>query len=145
MTYMNINLGNATIEVGNVTFSPGMMRTRASTEAQHLFMANAFDLGYRRYEWKCDHLNARSRVTAERLGFAYEGIFRQHMVYKGRTRDTAWYSVTDKEWPELDRAFKAWLDPSNFDQHGQQRRGLQDIRTRGEAIAATPGGAASKH
>jgi RimJ/RimL family protein N-acetyltransferase len=100
-----------------------------STEAQFLLMTYVFDeLGYRRYEWKCDSLNAPSRKTAERLGFTFEGIFRQAIVYKGRNRDTAWYSIIDKEWPKLKRAFQTWLSAQNFDEHGQQRKSLIDVR-----------------
>jgi RimJ/RimL family protein N-acetyltransferase len=95
----------------------------------YLMMKTAFGLGYRRYEWKCDALNAGSRRAAERLGFRFEGIFRQAIVYKGRSRDTAWYSVTDKEWPALEAAFRAWLDPANFDAGGRQRRALVELRT----------------
>jgi RimJ/RimL family protein N-acetyltransferase len=105
-----------------------MQRTAVATEAMYLMMKTAFDLGYRRYEWKCDSLNAGSRRAAERLGFRFEGIFRQAIVYKGRSRDTAWYSVVDKEWPALDAAFRAWLDPANFDPAGRQRRALTELR-----------------
>ena len=100
----------------------------AATEAMFLMMGNAFALGYRRYEWKCDALNARSRRAAERLGFTFEGIFRQAIVYKGRNRDTAWYSVIDREWPALDAAFRAWLDPANFAADGGQRHALESLR-----------------
>lgn len=94
----------------------------------YLMMRHAFDLGYRRYEWKCDSLNAKSRRAAERLGFAFEGVFRQAMIYKGRSRDTAWYSVIDSEWPLLREAFERWLDRDNFDASGVQRARLEDIR-----------------
>jgi L-amino acid N-acyltransferase YncA len=90
----------------------------------HLMMKRAFDLGYRRYEWKCNALNAPSRAAAQRLGFSYEGVFRQARVDKGRNRDTAWYAMVDKEWPQIDNAFRRWLDPSNFDQEGRQRVSL---------------------
>jgi len=93
----------------------------------YLMMNRAFELGYRRYEWKCDALNAASRAAAQRLGFSYEGIFRQARVSKGRNRDTAWYACIDREWPALDRAFSAWLDPSNFDANGRQRTRLSDL------------------
>lgn len=117
------------VEVGNVMFSPLLKQTPSSTEAQFLLMAYVFDdLAYRRYEWKCDSLNAPSRKAAERLGFTFEGIFRQAVVYKGRSRDTAWYSVVDHEWPVLKRMFEAWLSPENFDARGKQRRPLQDMR-----------------
>jgi len=92
-------------------------------------MKHAFELGYRRYEWKCDALNANSRKAALRLGFTFEGIFRQATVYKGRNRDTAWYSVIDREWPQLEKAFVRWLDPANFDEHGRQRKRLQELRS----------------
>jgi RimJ/RimL family protein N-acetyltransferase len=122
------------VEVGSVMFSPLMMRRPISTEAQFLAMRYAFeDLGYRRYEWKCDSLNAPSRRTAERLGFTFEGVFRQAVVYKGRNRDTAWYSVTDTEWPAARHAFEAWLSPGNFDDRGSQRRTLAELRTAASA------------
>jgi RimJ/RimL family protein N-acetyltransferase len=119
------------IEVGFVTFSPLLKRTPISTEAQFLLMAYAFDeLGYRRYEWKCDSLNGPSRAAAERLGFTFEGIFRQVVVYRGRNRDTAWFSILDKEWPALKQAFVAWLSPENFDEQGQQHASLSELRKR---------------
>jgi RimJ/RimL family protein N-acetyltransferase len=127
-SYLRIDLSNGTVEVGHLQFSPRLQRTAAATEAMYLMMKTAFDLGYRRYEWKCDALNAGSRRAAERLGFRFEGVFRQAIVYKGRSRDTAWYSVTDKEWPVLEAAFRAWLDPGNFDADGRQRRSLVDLR-----------------
>ena len=103
--------------------------TTAATEAIYLLVRNAFDeLGYRRLEWKCDALNARSRRAAERLGFTFEGIFRQHMIVKGRNRDSAWFSLLDGEWPAARAAFEAWLDPANFDADGAQRRRLRDLR-----------------
>jgi RimJ/RimL family protein N-acetyltransferase len=105
-----------------------MQRTPVATEAMYLMMRNAFALGYRRYEWKCDALNAASRRAAERLGFNFEGVFRQAIVYKGRNRDTAWFSVIDPEWPALDTAFRAWLDPANFDAAGRQQHSLGEIR-----------------
>jgi RimJ/RimL family protein N-acetyltransferase len=128
-SYLRIDLSNGTVEVGHLQFSPLMQRTAVATEAMYLMMKTAFGLGYRRYEWKCDALNAGSRRAAERLGFRFEGIFRQAIVYKGRSRDTAWYSVTDKEWPALEAAFRAWLDPANFDAGGRQRRALVELRT----------------
>lgn len=113
------------IEVGYVIFSPALQRTRASTEAQYLLMRYVFDdLGYRRYEWKCDSLNVPSRRSAERLGFAFEGTFRQAVVTKGRNRDTSWYSIIDREWPGIRAAFESWLDPGNFDAEGGQLTAL---------------------
>ncbi|WP_349829585.1 GNAT family N-acetyltransferase [Brevibacterium litoralis] len=118
--------GNGVVEVGWVTYSPLLRRTRASTEAQYLLMCHVFDdLGYRRYEWKCDALNAPSRAAAARLGFTYEGTFRQAVVYKGRSRDTAWFSLLDHEWPQVRAGFEAWLDPTNFDAEGAQRTPLE--------------------
>ena len=128
-SYLRIDPSNGTVEVGHLQFSPLMQRTALATEAMYLMMKGAFDFGYRRYEWKCDALNAGSRRAAERLGFRFEGIFRQAIVYKGRSRDTAWYSVIDKEWPALEAAFGAWLDPANFDAGGRQRRSLVELRT----------------
>jgi hypothetical protein len=93
----------------------------------YLMMKRAFDLGYRRYEWKCDALNGPSRAAAQRLGFSFEGIFRQATLYKGRNRDTAWYAAIDREWPDLDAALRQWLDPANFDASGQQRVRLADL------------------
>ncbi|GAA4505625.1 GNAT family N-acetyltransferase [Brevibacterium yomogidense] len=120
---------NGVIEVGNVVLSRGMQRTPMSTEAQFLLMRYVFDdLGYRRYEWKCDSLNVPSCRTAERLGFTYEGTFRQAVVYKGRNRDTAWYAIVDSEWPRLRAAFEAWLSPANFTADGRQIDPLQARR-----------------
>ena len=123
-SYLRIEPAHGSIEVGHLAFSPRLQRTRAATEAMYLMMRQAFELGYRRYEWKCDALNAPSRRAAERLGFLYEGTFRQATVYKGRNRDTAWYSVIDAEWPARAAAFEAWLDPANFDAAGRQRQPL---------------------
>ena len=123
--YLRIEPAVGVIEVGHVAYSPLLQRTPAATEAMYLLMRRVFDeLGYRRYEWKCDALNAPSRAAAERLGFAFEGIFRQATLYKGRNRDTAWYSVIDREWPERRAAFEVWLDPANFDDQGRQRAAL---------------------
>ena len=126
-SYLRINPASGSIEVGHVNFSPLLQRTRAATEAMYLMMKRVFEAGYRRYEWKCDALNARSRAAARRLGFSYEGIFRQATVYKGRNRDTAWYAVIDKEWPELESAFTRWLDASNFDRENRQQLSLTDL------------------
>jgi len=113
--------------VGHINYSPLLQRKPAATETMYLMMKRAFELGYRRYEWKCDALNAPSRAAAQRLGFSFEGVFRQATVYKGRSRDTAWYATIDSEWPELERAFLRWLDPANFDPQGNQRLRLSDL------------------
>jgi RimJ/RimL family protein N-acetyltransferase len=126
--YMRIEPTHGVMEVGHLAYSPLMQRSPVATEAMYLMMRNAFGLGYRRYEWKCDALNAASRRAAERLGFTFEGVFRQAIVYKGRNRDSAWYSIIDREWPALDAAFRAWLDPANFDGDGRQRRSLAGFR-----------------
>lgn len=126
---MRIDPAHGVIEIGGITYSPRLQRTRAGTEAMYLLMRYAFDeLGYRRYEWKCDNLNAPSMVAAKRYGFVYEGIFRQAVVYKGRNRDTAWFSITDKEWPRVRAGFEAWLDPANFDGGNAQKRSLVECR-----------------
>ena len=122
---MRIEPIHGVIEVGAITFSPRLKRTRAATEAMYLLMRHVFDqLGYRRYEWKCDSLNAASRAAAGRYGFTFEGIFRRAIVYKGRSRDTAWFSIVAEEWPRIRAAFETWLHPDNFDDAGQQRRRL---------------------
>jgi RimJ/RimL family protein N-acetyltransferase len=127
-TFMRVDRANGVIEVGNINYSPLLQRTPAATEAMFLMMARVFDeLGYRRYEWKCDSLNAPSRAAALRLGFQFEGIFRQAVIYKGRNRDTAWFSMIDGEWPALKRAYEQWLAPGNFDAEGRQRRKLTDL------------------
>ena len=125
--YMRIAPASGAIEVGHVHFSPLLQRGRGATEAMYLMMRRAFGLGYRRYEWKCDALNAASRAAAARLGFSFEGVFRQATVYKGRNRDTAWYAAIDADWPALARAFDTWLDPANFDEAGRQRQRLSDL------------------
>ena len=128
-TYLRIAPMSGTIEVGFIHFAPRLQRTPAATEAMYLMMARVFDaLGYRRYEWKCDALNGPSRRAAERLGFQFEGIFRQATHYKGRNRDTAWFAVIDKDWPRLKAAFENWLAPENFDEAGQQIRRLEEFR-----------------
>lgn len=128
LALMRIDRANGVIEVGSVAYSPRVKRTPAGTEAQFLLMRRAFDeLGYRRYEWKCDSLNAASRAAALRYGFQFEGIFRQAVVYKGRSRDTAWFSILDSEWPAIKRGFEQWLDPRNFDAAGVQRRKLAEL------------------
>ncbi len=130
-SYMRIAPEAGSIEVGTIAYSPLLQRTSLATEAMFLMMAHAFEtLGYRRYEWKCDSLNAASRKAADRYGFSFEGIFRQALVYKGRNRDTAWFSILDREWPAIKEAFVAWLDPENFDLNGQQRQRLADLMSK---------------
>ena len=129
LALMRIDPKNRVIEVGWVNYSPALQRTRMATEAQYLLAKYVFEtLQYRRYEWKCDSLNAPSRRAAERLGFVYEGTFRQAVVYKGRSRDTAWFAMLDKEWEGNKRAFEQWLSPENFDSQGRQRQSLHTIR-----------------
>ena len=126
-SYLRIDPAAGAIEVGHINYSPRLQRTVASTEAMYLMMKRVFELGYRRYEWKCNALNGPSRAAAQRLGFSYEGVFRQARVDKGRNRDTAWYAAIDRECPALDAAFQRWLDPANFDQHGRQRMSLSTL------------------
>lgn len=126
-SYLRIDPAAGAIEVGHINFSPLAQRTSVATDAMFLMMQHAFALGYRRYEWKCDALNAPSRAAAERLGFTYEGLFRQATIYKGRSRDTAWYSIIDREFPALERAYLAWLAPANRTADGRQRRRLADL------------------
>ena len=124
-SFMRIEPAHGVIEVGNIMLSPSLQRTTAATEAMYLMASHVFDhLGYRRYEWKCNALNLPSRRAAQRLGFTFEGIFRQHMVIKGRSRDSAWFSMLDSEWPARKHAFEAWLAPANFDESGKQRKAL---------------------
>ena len=125
--HMRIDPNAGTIEVGNLAYSPLLQHTPVATEAMFLLMQKAFDLGYRRYEWKCNSLNAPSRAAAQRLGFTYEGLFRQHMVHKGHNRDTAWFSILDGEWPALKAAYARWLAPENFDAQGKQKTRLSDL------------------
>ncbi|ACR70261.2 N-acetyltransferase [Edwardsiella ictaluri] len=127
---MAINPANGTLEIGHVSWSPRMQRTTLGTEAIWLLLREAFTCGYRRVEWKCDSLNTASHQAAERIGFTFEGRFRQHMVRKGRSRDTDWLSVIDREWPGVDAALQAWLSESNFDEMGRQRRTLKQCRER---------------
>ena len=123
--FLRIEPAVGVIEVGHIAYAPALQRTPAATETMYLLMRRVFDeLGYRRYEWKCDALNAPSRAAAARLGFTFEGVFRQATLYKGRNRDTAWYSIIDREWPQRKAAFEAWLDPANFDERGRQRTPL---------------------
>ncbi len=126
-SYLRITPAYGSIEVGHLSFSPKLQKTPAATEAMVLMMASAFELGYRRYEWKCNALNAASRAAAQRLGLSFEGVFRQHMVVKGRNRDTAWFAATDSQWPELRAAFDIWLSPDNFDESGLQRTRLSTL------------------
>ena len=129
-SYLNINLAAGSIEVGGIAYAPALQRRAAGTEAMYLMMRRVFDeLGYRRYEWKCNSLNAPSRAAAERYGFRYEGLFRQADVVKGRNRDTAWFSILDGEWPEVKAAFERWLAPDNFDAAGRQKQSLAARRS----------------
>jgi len=128
-SYLRIDPAPGVIEVGHINYAPALQDTPAATEAMFLMMRRVFDeLGYRRYEWKCDALNAPSRAAALRLGFQYEGLFRQATVYKGRNRDTAWFSIIDRDWLPLRAAFERWLDPANFDAAGRQRASLASLR-----------------
>ena len=129
-TLMEIRPANRVIEVGGIFYSKALRHTPLATEAQYLLMCYAFEeLRYRRYEWKCDSLNAPSRRAAARFGFTFEGIFRQHMIVKNRNRDTAWFSITDTEWPRVKQAFERWLAPENFDAEGRQKQKLHARRT----------------
>lgn len=126
---MRIEPVHGVIEIGSIYWGPLVARRPGATEAQYLFARYVFEeLGYRRYEWKCDNLNEKSKRAAQRFGFAFEGVFRQHMVVKGKNRDTAWYSIVDGEWPALRKAYETWLDPANFDAEGRQRKRLEDCR-----------------
>ena len=127
VSYLRIDPKHGTIEVGNINFSPLLKQTTAATEAIILMITNAFELGYRRFEWKCDALNKPSRIAAERFGFTFEGIFRQAVIVKGRNRDTSWYSIIDKEWPTLKEKYASWLASENFDQNGNQIKKLSDL------------------
>ncbi len=142
-SWMRIDRANGSVEVGDILLGRALRRTQAATEAMHLMARHVLDdLGYRRYEWKCDALNAASRAAALRLGFVFEGVFRQAVVYKGRSRDTAWYSLTDREWPAVSAAMQAWLAPDNFDEHGEQRRSLAAVRS---AVKPPHGGTRGPH
>lgn len=133
-SYLRIVPQFGVIEVGHIHFAPVMQKTAVATEAMYLMMRRVFDeLGYRRYEWKCDALNAPSRKAAKRLGFQYEGTFRQALMYKGRNRDTAWFAIIDQDWPALKQAFEAWLNPTNFDKNGRQRRSLAEYQAQIDA------------
>jgi RimJ/RimL family protein N-acetyltransferase len=127
-SFMRMDVSNGVAEIGNIWFAPGLQRSRAASEAIFLMMRHVLDTqGCRRLEWKCNNLNAASRRAAERFGFAFEGVFRNHMVIKGRNRDTAWYAITEEEWPPLRKAFEDWLEDGNFDSSGEQRRSLSDM------------------
>jgi len=137
--YLRIAPEFGVIEIGHIWFGPPLQRTVAATEAIYLLARHAFDeLGYRRLEWKCNALNAASRRAAERFGFTFEGVFRKHMIVKGRNRDTAWYAITDDEWPVIKLSFEAWLAEDNFDPQGRQRRSLAELiadsRRAGESL-----------
>jgi RimJ/RimL family protein N-acetyltransferase len=126
--FMRIKPAVGVIEVGSITFAPALQQSIMATEAMFLMMCRVFDeLGYRRYEWKCDTLNEASQKAAKRLGFSFEGIFAQALVYKGRNRDTAWFAMLDHQWPQLKRAFLQWLDPANFDTDGSQKQKLGNL------------------
>jgi RimJ/RimL family protein N-acetyltransferase len=126
-SFLRISPEAGSIEVGHINMSPALQRTPAATEAMYLMMQWAFEVGYRRYEWKCNAENIPSRRSAQRLGLSYEGVFRQAAIVKGRNRDTAWFAAIDSEWPALKEAFKAWLDTSNFDVNGRQNERLSDL------------------
>ena len=127
--FMRIEPTHGVIEIGSILWGPAIARTRVATEALYLFARHAFeDLGYRRFEWKCDNRNEPSKRAARRFGFDYEGLFRQHMVIKGANRDTAWFAMVDRDWPALKLAYEAWLDPENFDEAGRQKRQLMAAR-----------------
>lgn len=126
-SFMRIDAANGVLEIGNVMIAPAAQRSRAASGALMLMIGWAFEAGYRRVEWKCNALNAASRRAARRYGFAFEGIFRNHMIIKGRNRDTAWFALTDADWPMLARAYAKWLDPENFDAGGMQRESLSDL------------------
>jgi RimJ/RimL family protein N-acetyltransferase len=143
-TYLDIQPIGAVIEVGGIWFAPGFMRSRGATESLFLMLAYAMDdLGYRRMQWRCNALNTASRNAAKRLGFRFEGIWHNHMIVKGRNRDTAWYSILDTEWPDIRAAIIAWLDPMNFDSEGVQRRSLSAMTAAlavgAEALASVSG------
>lgn len=135
--WMRIFPEHASIEIGGVFWGPDMARTRIATEALFLFARHAFDdLGYRRFEWKCNNRNEGSKAAARRFGFQYEGLFRQDRIVKGENRDTAWFSIIDSEWPALRAAYERWLDPANFDEQGKQRQGLSELTAMEKAACA---------
>lgn len=125
---MRIDQRNGVAEIGHIYWGPAMARSAKATEALYLFMRHLFEvLGYRRFEWKCDNENDPSKIAAKRFGFTFEGVFRQHLIVKGKNRDTAWFSIIDGEWPALKGAYEAWLSPDNFDENGQQRVALSSL------------------
>ena len=129
LSLMRVDQANGVIEIGNIVLGPALQRSRTATDTFFTVFAHVFEtLGYRRLEWKCNDLNAPSKRAAERLGFTYEGLFRQHMIVKGKNRDTAWFAMLDGEWPSRRAAFEAWLDDGNFDASGRQKRGLMELR-----------------
>ena len=136
-SFLRITPGMGVIELGHINLSPALQGTRTATEAFYLMMGWAFDAGYRRFEWKCDAGNMPSRRAAQRLGLSFEGVFRQHMIVKGRNRDTAWFAATDGDWPALKEAFEVWLAPRNFDADGRQRERLSDL-TRLVRVSSDP-------
>jgi RimJ/RimL family protein N-acetyltransferase len=137
LTFMRIDQNHGVIETGSILFGPELARTRGATEAIYLQARHVFDeLGYRRFEWKCNERNEPSKRAARRFGFTFEGVFRQHMVVKGANRDTAWYSMLDREWPARRKAFEQWLSSDNFDETGRQRTSLEALRKRQEGEAA---------
>lgn len=136
-SFLRITPEAGSIEVGHICIAPELQQGTAATEAMWLMMDWAFRAGYRRYEWKCNALNLASRRAAQRLGFSYEGVFRNHLVVKGRNRDTAWFAVTSEDWPALREAFAAWLSPANFDGKGRQKERLSDL-TRLTRVASDP-------
>lgn len=128
-TFMRIDTTNGVVEIGNILWNDPVARRPAATEALFLFARHAFDdLGYRRFEWKCNNENEPSKRAALRFGFSFEGVFRNHLIVKGRNRDTAWFAMIDEDWPTIRRAFEEWLDPANFDSEGRQKRRLEEIR-----------------
>lgn len=126
-TFMRIDTVNRVIEVGNIIYAPSLQKTPGATEVMYLMAKHAFELGYRRYEWKCNALNEPSKRAAVRFGFTYEGTFRQHLIVKGHNRDTAWFSMLDSEWPSRRAAFETWLSPNNFDAQGKQKIALATL------------------
>lgn len=125
---MRVDAVHGSAEIGHIYWGPAMARSAKATEALYLFMRHVFEgLGYRRFEWKCDNANEPSKIAAKRFGFTFEGLFRQHFIIKGRNRDTAWFSIIDREWPALKRAYLSWLAPENFDADGRQKRSLSEL------------------